>query len=180
MIAVGIGIAALVVVAAGIAKVVSPDAFGSAAGSVGLPLGRRGRAAGRAIGLAEVALGVAAMVWWRPAFAALAVLYVAFAVTAWRAIRAGAPSCGCFGAVESPPSGLHVAIDLAAALALAVGWAVDPASPPLGAWPVMVLGAALVVAGLTSGAEVLSGIRQVAEHGPTFQAHARADRMARS
>ncbi len=180
MIAAAVGIPALVVVAAGVAKVVSPGAFGSAAGSIGVPLGRNGRAAGRAVGLAEVVAGVAAVLWWRPAFAVLALVYVAFAATAWKAIRAGAPSCGCFGAVESPPSTLHVAVDLAAAAGLAAAWAIGPSSPPPAAWPVFALGAVLVIAGLTSGAEVIRGIQQVAAHGPTFQAHARADRMARS
>jgi hypothetical protein len=173
----GIGIMALVVVTAGAAKVASPAAFGSAAGSVGLPLGS---AAGRAVGAAEVAVGVLAVLWWRPAFAALAVLCVLFAVTAWRALRAGAPSCGCFGAVESPPSWIHVTLDLAGAAVLAAGWALDAAAPSAGAWPVIALGTVSVIAMLTFGAEVARGVQQVASHGPTFQAHARAEKVARS
>ena len=177
MIAVSMGIMALVVVTAGAAKVASPQAFGSAAGSVGLPLGST---AGRFVGVAEVAAGTLAVLWWRPAFAVLAVLYAAFAVTAWRALRAGAPSCGCFGAVESPPSWVHVVVDLAGAAVLTAGWVTGPAVPPAAAWPVVALGAVLVIAMLTVGAEVARGVRRVAAHGPTFQAHARADRVARS
>ena len=59
-----------------------------------------------------------------PVFAALvAVSYLAFAGFVVVALRSGAPisSCGCFGKVDTPPSLVHVVIDLVLAAVAAVG-----------------------------------------------------------
>jgi hypothetical protein len=77
--------------------------------------------------LAEGALGVVALVAPRPATAALVALsYVCFfGVVAYARWRGGAlATCGCFGRPDTPPTVLHLVIDLAlaaAAVAVAVG-----------------------------------------------------------
>ncbi|MFZ9018031.1 MAG: hypothetical protein ACO23O_13675, partial [Ilumatobacteraceae bacterium] len=39
---------------------------------------------------------------------AVGLVYLVFAATVLRAMAVGAPSCGCFGRVEAPPSWFHV------------------------------------------------------------------------
>jgi hypothetical protein len=87
----------------------------------------------RAVGTAEalIAVGALATGWW---FLALLVAasYLAFALFVIGALRAGKPlsSCGCFGKVDTPPTMVHVVIDLAAAgVATAVAVAPDTALP---------------------------------------------------
>lgn len=175
------GIMALVVLSAGVVKLLRPDAFASAVRVLGAPVGRAGgRWLARVVGLAEVAVGAASVLWWRPAHAVLAVVCVAFALVAQRALRAGATSCGCFGSVSAPPNAAHVVVNLVGALAAAVVWLDRPAAPPLATWIVMALGAAIVVTGMTVAAEVANGVRLVAGHGATFRRHASASRVARS
>jgi hypothetical protein len=53
----------------------------------------------------------------------LGVWYVLLALVAALLLRGGAASCGCFGSDSTPPSWLHVALDLVAA-AIAVTAAV--------------------------------------------------------
>ena len=69
----------------------------------------------RAGGAAEVVIGVGALAVGGPVFAALVALsYLAFAGFVVVALRSGSPisSCGCFGKVDTPPSVVHVVIDL--------------------------------------------------------------------
>ena len=69
----------------------------------------------RAGGAAEVVIGVGALAVGGPVFAALVALsYLAFAGFVVVALRSGSPisSCGCFGKVDTPPSLVHVVIDL--------------------------------------------------------------------
>ena len=86
----------------------------------------------RAGGIAEAVVAVAALAtgWW---FLALLVAasYLAFALFVIGALRAGKPlsSCGCFGKVDTPPTMVHVVIDLAA-VAIAVGVALVAAGIP--------------------------------------------------
>ena len=175
------GIMALVVLSAGVVKLHRPDAFASAMRLLGVPVGRTGgRVLARAVGLAEVAVGAASVLWWRPAHAALALLCVAFAVVSLRALRAGAASCGCFGSASAPPNVAHVAMNAVGALAAGAVWLAAPAALPVATWVVLAIGAATVVTGMTVGAEVARGVRQVAGHGATFRQHASASRMARS
>ena len=106
-------VVALVVVVGGVAKLVRPEPFSELLATLGLP-GRE--AAARAAGVVEVALGLAAFVTGaRWAAALLAVAYVVFAATVVLARRNGAASCGCFGAADAPPSGVHVATNLVSA-----------------------------------------------------------------
>ena len=68
-------------------------------------------------GAVEVVIGIGALVVGGPVFAALVALsYLAFAGFVVLALRSGSPisSCGCFGKVDTPPSAVHVVIDLVA------------------------------------------------------------------
>jgi hypothetical protein len=177
MIAIGAGIVALVLAAAGGAKLVSPSSFGQTATALGFRVGPLGA---RLVGIGELVCAALAVAWWRPAIALMCPLYLGFAWAAWRAERAGAASCGCFGAVEAPPSGVHVVVNLASAAVAIAAVTTRAAAPPLIAWPVIALGAVLVITALTVGAEVIGGIRQVAGHTHTFRSHAEASEVARS
>ena len=84
-------------------------------------------AAARTLGAAEICLGAATVLSaGRLLAAALASVYLVFAIASLR-LRRTAPerSCGCFGSRSTPPSSLHVAVDLggcaAGAAAVATG-----------------------------------------------------------
>lgn len=105
------GAAALLLVAAGAAKLTRP-----ADGFFGL-LGDRSRPSlVRLLGAAEIVAGVAALGLGGPvAASAVGVLYGSFAVAVLRARRAGAATCGCFGRLDAPPSRIHIVGNLAMA-----------------------------------------------------------------
>jgi hypothetical protein len=121
---------------AGVAKALRPDdtALAMAALVPGRPL-RFVRSVVRFGALAEAALGAVAIVLPRPTTAALVALsYLAFfGVTAYARWRGGPlATCGCFGRPDTPPTALHLLIDLALA-AVAALVAVDaPAQNTLG------------------------------------------------
>ena len=82
--------------------------------------------------LAEAALGVVALAFPRPATAALVAALLRSASSASWPTPAGAagpsPRCGCFGRPDTPPTALHLVIDLvlaAAAAAVAAGAPVE-------------------------------------------------------
>jgi hypothetical protein len=93
----------------------------------------------RLIGFGELFVAFAALViGGRLAFAAQAACYVAFVVVAtvfWR--RGELPSCGCFGAVESPPSVVHVVVAAAAAALSAAAATFDAPAPVEQPWAVV-------------------------------------------
>ena len=104
---------------AGVQKLVDPAATSGALRAAGLP---SSSLAGRAVGLGEVAVALAALVVGdRVTAGALAVTYGAFALFSWRLVaRSGATaSCGCFGQDEAPATRLHVALNLIATVACA-------------------------------------------------------------
>lgn len=119
-------IAAGLLVAAGAGKAARPDDTARAMAALlpGAPSFRLLRWSVRMGALAEAALGVLAVVFPRPATAALVALsYLCFfgvvAFARWR----GGPlaTCGCFGRPDTPPTALHLVVDLAlAGAALAV------------------------------------------------------------
>jgi hypothetical protein len=114
-------------VASGVAKLWRPAPAISALEAAHL---RGGAVAARALGIVEIAVGALGL--WRPSAptaAAVAVLYLGFALFLVRLIRQGnASTCGCVGSREAPPSSLHVALDLiAVVVTLAV--AVAPVAP---------------------------------------------------
>jgi len=109
----------------GVQKVAWPDGAAQAMRAAGLPgsTGSRGQLGGRLLGLGELAVAAAALVWGTSATAAaMAVIYAAFALFSWRLlVRSDATaSCGCFGQAEAPVSRLHVLLNAVAAAACAV------------------------------------------------------------
>jgi hypothetical protein len=137
---------ALLVGVAGVAKLGRPGPTGSALRSAGLP---STHAAVRTLGLAEVLLALAALgTGSRLAAAGLAAAHLGFAWFSWSAIREGRSlaGCGCFGQPDTPPTGLHVTLNLGAA-----GVAAVVAFIPIGPIPAALTGSpsevgALVVA----------------------------------
>jgi hypothetical protein len=86
----------------------------------------------RLLGLAEVIVGVGAVVTGGSAWAAaVGVFYLGFTVFVLFALRSGAPisSCGCFGSPDTPPGVGHVIVDVSAVVV-----AVLTALGPPGAW----------------------------------------------
>jgi hypothetical protein len=120
---------ALLIAAAGLAKLRSPAPAGAALFALGLP---SGPGLVRAIGAAELVLGLAALLVPGTLTAALlAAAYAGFAVVV-AALARSAPGipCGCFGAGSFTATRAHVAVDAGAA-AIAAGFALDPAGGPL-------------------------------------------------
>lgn len=100
--------------AGGALKVVRPDFTARAMREMGLPVSP---AAVRTGALVELAIAAGALVGGgRPLAALVAVSYAAFAAFVLAALRRGVPlsSCGCFGADDTPPTGIHLALNLAA------------------------------------------------------------------
>jgi Methylamine utilisation protein MauE len=121
-------------VLAGAAKAVRPDDTARAlvllfAGNAPwAPSIRRARLAVRLGALLEAALGVAAILLPRPATAALvAASYALFTCVVLYARRAGGvlATCGCFARPDTPPTNLHVVLNLAF-VAAATGVAIRP------------------------------------------------------
>lgn len=153
-------IAAVLVALGGAAKAARPDDTSNALRGVGLPVGPTAVRLGGAI---ELLIGVYAIVAGdRLAALLVAVSYVAFAgfVTIALARHAPLATCGCFGKADSPPSVLHLVIDVGAVIA-ALAIVVDPgvgisevlADQPLAGVPYLLLvvtGTALAYAALTS------------------------------
>jgi hypothetical protein len=120
-------IAAALLVAGGAAKAARPGDTANALGAVGLP---RSVLLVRVGGLGEAAVGVAALAVGNRTTAVLVALsYAAFTVFVVVALRSGAPiaSCGCFGKADTPPTRLHVAVNLGA-VAAAVAVAMQPSA----------------------------------------------------
>lgn len=146
-------IVAGLLVAAGCAKLVRPDPTARALCAGGPAT--RSRAVARAIGFAEIAVGLWAIVLpSRASGAALAGAYLAFAgfVAFLLVRRPEASSCGCAGAREIPPSALHLVANLVAAgagvaAALAPPLAIGSIVASLG-WYSVLFAAGLIAAGV--------------------------------
>ena len=122
-------VACALLVLAGIAKLRAPAATAGALGAVSLP-----SSIGfvRVIGAVEVVLGIAAGVTGsRAAMAVVAFAYLCFTAFVAVALRSGRPvqSCGCFGAVDTPPSWVHLVVTLG--FALVAGGCAVAGSPSL-------------------------------------------------
>ena len=119
MLLAGAWVAAAVLAYAGGAKLLDPTMAVGAMRAMGLPsapwLVRLGAAAELALGVAAVVVGGAAL------WALVAASYVAFAAFVAVALASGRPlgSCGCFGREDTPPTVVHLAGNLAAALVAA-------------------------------------------------------------
>lgn len=170
-------ILAIVVAVGGVAKIVAPIAFSTTLAALGAP---SGPAVARLCGAVEVAIGAGALVaGGRVAAAVLAVTYATFAVVVVAARRAGATSCGCFGAASAAPSRLHVAVNATSAALATLAVAVGPetladslADQPLAGVPYLASLAVatwLVIVLDTTGAEVATRVAEVRQLGPTFR-----------
>jgi hypothetical protein len=168
-------IACLLLMVGGLAKAVRPGDTANALDAVGFRVRRRNARAGVRVGSAvETAIGAAALLtgsWWLVALVALS--YAGFAAFVVRALRRGAPisSCGCFGKVDTPPSTVHVALDVVfAAVATAAAVAGNVALPdvlsdqPLAGVPfalLAVLGCYLVFVAFTLLPKTSAAVRGV-------------------
>jgi hypothetical protein len=130
----------------------------------------------RAGGVFEVVIAVGALVTGATVLAfVVALSYAAFAVVVMLALDAGTPisSCGCLGRIETPPSWVHVGIDLVAAgVAAAAALAADAqiALPdvlerqPLAGVPFLLLvgvGVALVFLAFTALPKTMAAARRL-------------------
>lgn len=114
--------------AGGALKAIRPDDTARALRTMRVPLGVGGV---RVAGAVEAVLGVLAVATGSAlAAAAVAVSYLGFAAIVLVAVARQLPisSCGCFGAIETPPTWLHVGVNLGAAAVAAVAAADSPGS----------------------------------------------------
>jgi uncharacterized membrane protein YphA (DoxX/SURF4 family) len=141
----------LVVVVAGVSKLLEPASTATTLGALGVP---GGPALARAVGALEVVLGLGGLVVGGPWFAAgVALSYAVFAGVVVLARRRDLPSCGCFGARSAPPSPVHVVVN---AVSAAVAGAAALAGPvPVADGLSELGGIGVVVAGLLVLATVL-------------------------
>jgi hypothetical protein len=121
-------IACVLLGVAGGAKVADPGPTRGALRALGLPATR---VLVIMLGVAELATAVSALiVGGRWAAGAVAVFYLGFAGFVAVALRRETPlsSCGCFGREDTPPTAIHLAVNLTFA-AVAVVLIVDPVGP---------------------------------------------------
>jgi uncharacterized membrane protein YphA (DoxX/SURF4 family) len=110
---------------AGIFKVAQPAPTGGALHALHLP---SSRLAVRGLGFVEITIGIAAAFGGGVPLAPLVgACYLAFAGFVVAARREGTPisSCGCFGETETPPSLVHIIVNLTAATIALVAAATD-------------------------------------------------------
>lgn len=108
-------VSALLALAGGM-KVVQPASTAGALRAMRLP---SSLSVVRTLGVAEVAVGVGAGITMAPPLLLLlAAMYLGFAAFVAAALGADTPlqSCGCLGTADTPPSVVHLGIDLAAAI----------------------------------------------------------------
>ncbi len=115
--------AALVLCAAGVAKLRDPAAVTAALAMLGLPAGP---AAARVLGAGEIAVGLwAALAPTRLSCALLGAVYGAFAIVALVLARRRA-TCGCFGAHDTPASVVQSLLSAGLAAVALVAAAAEP------------------------------------------------------
>jgi hypothetical protein len=101
--------------AAGALKVVRPDTTAKGLRELGLPASPT---AVRAGALLELIIAAGALVGGGRLFAGLvAASYAGFGAFVLAALRRGTPlsTCGCFGTADTPPTAVHLVVNLAAA-----------------------------------------------------------------
>jgi Methylamine utilisation protein MauE len=125
----GVVLALLALLAlAGVSKLLRPVPTAGALRIAGLP---SSVILVRLLGMAEVTVGMAGFITGLPVWAlAASLLYGSFAVFVIYALNRRLPisSCGCFGATETPPSALHVIVNVTAVLVL-LGASMFPIGP---------------------------------------------------
>jgi hypothetical protein len=118
-------IAASLLAIGGVLKAIKPGDTANALRGVGIPAGAWVVRAG---GIAEAAIGVWALATGDRAAAVLVALsYLAFTGFVLVALVRDSPisSCGCFGKADTPPSWVHVGVNLVAVVA-ALAVAIEP------------------------------------------------------
>ena len=170
-------IATVLLAVGGAAKAVRPRDTAQALTAVGIRFPRvvPARVVVRVGGAVEAILATAALLVGGPVLCALvAFSYLAFAGFVLVALHTGAPisSCGCFGKVDTPPSLVHVVLDLAfAGVAAAAAFLGDVALPDvLGDQPLLgipflmliVIGCSLVFLAFTSLPKTIAVVREAA------------------
>ena len=123
-------VSALLALAGGM-KIVQPASTAGALRAMRLP---SSPALVRVLGVAEVLVALGAgITFGRPLLALLAAMYLAFAAFVAAALGAHTPlqSCGCFGRADTPPSVVHLGVNIAAAVVALVAAATS--TPSLGA-----------------------------------------------
>ena len=170
-------IAAVLLAVGGALKAVRPHDTAEALVAVGIRFSRvmPARVAVRVGGAIEALVGAAALLVGGPVLCLLVALsYLAFAGFVLVALRGGAPisSCGCFGKVDTPPSVVHVVLDLAfAGVATAAAFTGGVALPdvladqPLVGIPFVLLlgiGCSLVFLAFTALPKTMAAVREVA------------------
>jgi len=132
-----VAVAAAVLSLGGLAKLVRPIPTAGALRALHLPGPLLGV---RSLGLGELIVGVVAVLTGAsPLLAVVGSMYLAFAIFVVAAKRAGTDiqSCGCFGTIDTPPSVVHVAVNLlfAAVTLTAAVVGVPPLATVLGDQP---------------------------------------------
>lgn len=125
-------VAAALLTLAGAQKVVDPRNAVGAMRALGLPASDAAVRAGSGV---ELVVGVTALFVGSPTPAVVVALsYLVFAAFVAAARRRGTMigTCGCFGHEETPPSLIHVVVDVALA-AVAIGWAIVADRAPIDA-----------------------------------------------
>ncbi len=150
-------VATLLLATAGLAKLVRPNDTVGALRAMGI---RVPPVAVRTGGGAEAAVALGAALTGAPPLAAVVgASYLAFTIFVAVALARGLPiaSCGCFGRIDTPPTTLHIVVDIGAAVcAIAVarrgGGGVVPVlrDQPLAGIPFLVVVAAGTYAVLTA------------------------------
>ena len=155
----------MLLVVAGATKLGRPSQLsGHRAGATGLLGFPVGSGVVRLVGPAEIGVGAFALLFGGPvSVAAVGCAYLGFALAVQRGRRAGADSCGCFGALDAPPSRIHVGVNLVLAAASLSAVATGTA----GEAPVTVLAATFAeqpaeAAALSAAIMVLAGLSLVA------------------
>jgi hypothetical protein len=141
-----LGASALLLAAAGAAKVADPSRTAGALAALGWP---SSRALVRGGALAELLLGVAALVIGGRVLALLvAASYLGFALFVMAALRAKTPigTCGCFGQADTPPKPVHVTVDVLLAGGAVAAAATDASALVDAAWWTWPLAAILALA----------------------------------
>lgn len=110
---------------AGVFKLLRPPTTQATLVSVGLPGSRR---LVQAIGVAELTIGASALLGVGGSALLVTAAYLSFAGFVGVAMRRGltVASCGCFGHADAPPTAIHLAVNLGAAVVAGVA-----ASAPL-------------------------------------------------
>jgi hypothetical protein len=109
---------------AGASKLRRPIGTRPAAAALGLPASP---AAVRTLGVVELAVAAAGLALGGWAAAAVAAIYVALAIAAWRLfVQAPGTACGCLGASDAPVSKTHIVVNAAAALVAVLAIAGGP------------------------------------------------------